>query len=70
VTVEGTDKLALKEERSPPQSIKNTMSDFGNLEAILGEIVNQEPYKVKSNDNSFDLSQVHSQILDYPDFSD
>jgi hypothetical protein len=60
-------QLAMKEIRSPENASKNTMSDFNQLEQFVG--LDQISGRV-SGENPFDLSQVHSQIADYPDFSD
>jgi hypothetical protein len=43
------------------------MSDMHNLEQFLGL---EKDSKHDSGEHPFDLSYVHSQIADYPDFSD
>lgn len=44
------------------------MSDMHNLEQFLG--IEKDSRGGDSGEHPFDLSQVHSQIADYPDFSD
>lgn len=65
-TVEG-DQLAVKQDRSPPPSAKNTISDVKHLEQFLGIDASKGG---SSGEHPFDLSYVHSQIADYPDFSE
>ena len=62
-----SNQLALKEIRSPENASKRTMSDLNQLEQFIG-LDNISGHD--SGENPFDLSQVHSQIADYPDFSD
>ena len=46
------------------------MSDIQNIELLLGNIGDGENFRNDSGEHPFDLSQVHSQIADYPDISD